>query len=254
MGELLRRAGASDPRALCAGLPSSRVTRSGTTEVLRVETSRGAVYVKTYHYGIATRIKAALRGTLVGRTRARREWDALGVLEREGINAPGERALVEVRSWGFVTEAAIATEEVAGAKDLDRVMSGAARPEGAATARLARDLGHWVARMHGAGFFDGNLHFRNILMRSDGGAVTFHKIDSPRGRVSPSAILRESLRLCDLATLALDARGFASPKVMLAFLEAYAGGSWRSRKPLALRCERAADRLVRRRPRRVPHG
>ena len=84
--------------------------------------------------------------------------------------------------------------------------------------------------MHAAGWVDRGLHPRNVLVRWQGGAPAFVKVDSPRGgrwRGTPAT---------DLAALDAVAAHAWSRTDRLRFLRAYAG---------VARCGAAERRLLR---------
>lgn len=249
----LQDAGVGTLRDL-ARLPSAvTVSSSRSTRTIRVEAGGRALYVKNYRYATwKRRLKILLRGGLFGRSRARREWDALAVLSRIGVEGPEAAALVENRRAGFLTGAIVATFEVEGTETLDDVLTREGFLAGPRFTPPVRALGRWVRKMHEAGYFDGNLHFRNILTRKSD-PVRFYKIDSPRGRCARMPFVREILRTRDLATLALEGRGWVSPRLCLAFLKAYSNEPWKGgRRDLAERVLAASLALERKHPRRSP--
>ncbi|MCD6405258.1 MAG: hypothetical protein J7M19_05495 [Planctomycetes bacterium] len=249
----LQDAGVETLRELARLSSVVTVASSRSTRTVRVEAGGRALYVKDYQYATwKRRFRIFFRGGLFGRSRARREWDALAVLSRIGVEGPEAAALVENRRAGFLTGAIVATFEVEGTETLDDVLAREGFLTGTRFVPPARALGRWVRKMHEAGYFDGNLHFRNILTRKSD-PVRFYKIDSPRGRCARMPFVREILRTRDLATLALEGRGWVSPKLCLAFLKAYSDEPWEGgRRILAERVLAASFALEREYPRRAP--
>ena len=112
---------------------------------------------------------------------AREEAERLGWLADAGIAAP--RALGTARCG---QRSVLAMEEVLGAVPLPEALSaGTARER----ARLCRDLGALVARLHGAGLFHRDLYLEHLLVRRAEGSCAPELVLLDAGRV-----LRRPLR------------------------------------------------------------
>jgi serine/threonine-protein kinase RIO1 len=129
--------------------------------------------------------------TLLGRLRdslrARREARILRHLKRAGVRVP--RVLgVERRDGAWV----VAMERIEGARDLARYLM--EKPNPASLARLARDLGIQVARLHGAGIDHRDLHAGNVLIDEHGRVwlIDFHS--AYRRRLGRPPLERDLLR------------------------------------------------------------
>ncbi|MCI0341782.1 MAG: lipopolysaccharide kinase InaA family protein, partial [Planctomycetales bacterium] len=148
-------------------LPGGRVvSRSRTRSMVSLDVGGGTLYLKRYRYPTARHVlRGLLRGTLLGRSRVRREWENFARLRMLGWGTPEPLLRAEVRRFGFLRGAALLTRGVEGAERLDAAMArlGAA---GAPERRgLARALAGAVRRLHDAGYVDGDLHPRNVLVR-----------------------------------------------------------------------------------------
>lgn len=139
------------------------------------------LFIKTYEYpSWADRIRDFGKRTAPWtRSRALREFDALAWLRHHAFAAPEPIAVLEWRRLGFLTRSTLVTAAFDGI-DAERLLPTLSPPQ---QAEVASHVGAFVARLHAAGFRDGNLDLRNLLVgrRGEGWIVT--KIDSPRCRM-----------------------------------------------------------------------
>ncbi|MBN2491171.1 MAG: hypothetical protein JXQ29_10025 [Planctomycetes bacterium] len=168
------------------------------------------VFVKIYSYkGLRRILRGLFRNTFCGASRARHEWTNLLRLARLGVPVPEPVALIERRRLRTLRACALATcwepDSVTADHFLDR-----APP--AARLVVAREIARLAGVMHDAGYADGDLHLRNLLVIKPDcagfGAARPRvlKIDSPAGRLTRS----RRRQIHDLASLDVGARRFLS--------------------------------------------
>ena len=211
--------------------PETMAAMSGSSETFPVEVgpAGGApqrIYIKRYRYrGVLARLKGMFRGTLLGKSRARFEYDVLAEMRRRGISAVRPIAFGERRSGGFLKACFLMTEGVTGAPSLD-VLS--ARPASDVLddtherRRLIEMLARELRNMHRAGVKHGGLFWRNILVTRDAdGAWQFHLIDPDRrGRCGEGAVKRGDV-VSDLADLVSSGIHGGQRADLVRFLRAY---------------------------------
>lgn len=163
-----------------AGLGAAVVTHR-TSWVRRFDTPCGIAYVKTYdHPRWGDRLRGLSRRTLpFAASRARREFDALRWLNQHGMATAEPLLAVEWRTAGLLRRALLVSAAAPG-DPADRVLEHL--PE-AARADLARAIGRFVAALHTAGFRDGNLDLRNLVVLPTAAGWRISKVDSPRYRL-----------------------------------------------------------------------
>ena len=130
------------------------------------------------------RFRGALRGTLLGRNKAHREYAGLKFLER--ANIPVVQALewtCKRNRFGFVTECCLSTRAFAG-KDLAKILKSkdfqaAERP----SAEHWIAIGRSVREMHDAGIWHRGLSARNVMI-GDGSKAHDHDHGKPHGNFS----------------------------------------------------------------------
>lgn len=151
--------------------------------VRRVETAIGTAYVKTYRYDSwLYHLRSLGRRTAPWyEGRATREFDALCWLRDHGFAAPEPLLVLEERHFGFLRQASLVTVADPGidAAALFPTLDQAARQ------RAVAAIEQFVHGLHAAGFRDGNLDLRNLLLRRNGQGFDVAKIDSPRYRIRP---------------------------------------------------------------------
>ena len=120
----------------------------------------------------------------VGRNPLERERRNL--LRMAAWNVPAARPVgfaVARGPLGIFQRAYLLIQEVEGTRSLEAWF---ADPEAqlspTAQRRALEDFGRILARLHGHGFVDRDMHFRNILVRETAGGLEFFLIDSPKGR------------------------------------------------------------------------
>ncbi|MGH8726594.1 MAG: lipopolysaccharide kinase InaA family protein [Burkholderiales bacterium] len=191
---------------------------SSITQCYKVALNSGeSIYFKRYTYN-RDRFRYWLR-----RSKAMTEVWGYGELSRIGIPVPEILAYGEQRQFGFLRAAFIVTLAVGESKDLkkftDELQS---RIERKQTYRiLAKQLASQLRAAHEKGFFHHDLKWKNILVRQTAGGSSLHWIDCPRAH--HKAFHRQRAVVCDLASLARDARDHLSPFEQLRFLHDYLG-------------------------------
>jgi hypothetical protein len=156
------------------------VTDQPTTWVRHARIGSTDCYIKTYDYPTwRDRFRGLGRNTALARSRPARELAALKWLQAHGFEAPVGLAVGEARRLGWLRRATLVTAAWPG-RPLDQLL-----PELSDADRnlLLQELRRLVARLHGAGFRDGNLDLRNLLARRNLGSWEIAKIDSPRFRL-----------------------------------------------------------------------
>lgn len=186
------------------------VTDHRSSFVRRLRLAAFTVFVKTYHYASwRERLRGVPRTTLLARSRAAREHDALGWLTAHGFPGPRPLAVFESRKLGFLVTAVLVTEAWPG-RDLAQLLPELPAPD---RARCIAELWRHVERLHGAGFRDGNFHLRNVLARTlDSGAFEFAKIDSPKFHLVAAGRGSDRHALRDRAQLSADLRSLPDPR------------------------------------------
>lgn len=202
----------------CSGLPQPiQASRTSAVFHLAEPGSDQGLCVKAYTY---KRFRQVVRGfhrnTFLGPSRAKREWINLQRLRRIGIATPDPVAIIHLRHWRALRAAAVVTGWIEDAPALDVYL---ARATPAQRRRVLCETARITARMHAAGYTDGDLHPRNLLVRStrDGGTCQVYKIDSPAGRAR--APLRR--RRHDLACLEVAGRRLLNRSERLRFFRHY---------------------------------
>jgi tRNA A-37 threonylcarbamoyl transferase component Bud32 len=188
------------------------VTERGT---LLLDGAAVPVHRKAYAYpGLASRLRGAFRGTLLGRSRARRERDALRVLRSLPGGpplAPEPVALAERRGWILLRDALLVSRTLAGAAAVEAL---------GPCPGLPAAVGRAVGRIHAAGWADLDLAPRNLLATPHaGGGWEIAKVDSPRLRRVPPG---HAARARDLARLLADLGGAWDDAARGAVLAGYA--------------------------------
>jgi tRNA A-37 threonylcarbamoyl transferase component Bud32 len=237
------------------------VTRSGSTEVRRIELRDGAqlraVFVKKYWIRRAAQLwSGLLRGVLLGRSKARREFRNLERLRQWGLDAPAAVGWGEERRLGFVVRSFLLSEAVPNALPLDRFIRDwlPGRPEAerrVLRAALILRLAEATRRLHTHRFVHHDYYWRNIIL-SGASLDRFWLIDAHKGSVWPGWAERRS-RAKDLATLDAPAPQFFRRTDRLRFLLAYLGEARLSprAKAFARAVLHAAEPLRSREQRRV---
>ncbi len=165
------------------------IARSRTTSTIAFEAGGDGkrFFLKRYLFPtVRDRLKGALRGTLLGESKARKEWDNFAFLESIGIGVPERCAWGEARVRGFVRGCFIVTGEIQGATRADNLLAGGFDGD------LCMRLGMAVAAMHSNAYKDGSLALRNFLVSGPQGRV--FKVDCPKGRIGQGIRTRDRVR------------------------------------------------------------
>ncbi|MBN1488851.1 MAG: hypothetical protein JXA69_02950 [Phycisphaerae bacterium] len=235
----LRQAGLDTADRVLKHVGDQVVAWSRSTETVRVDlpahAGHGAVFVKRYHHlQWRRRLKAMLRGTFLGRTRARAEFERLQELRDAGAPVAYPVAYGERRILHFVRSSFLITEAVENAVSLTTFaqQQGNGRRASLPSAvrrQMIESLGRCIGALHGKGLVHGALVWRNVLVRFQDdpvAGVEFILLDADGRRrlgtlgrgegPSPGVV-------GDLAALAALASVFCSRTEMLRFFHAYLG-------------------------------
>lgn len=156
---------------------------SSTSETIEVfddqaDEHQPSIYLKRYRYPKRShRIKAAFRGSLFGKTRARFEFDRLKTMQDKGIPVVKPLAVGQRRICGFVHASFLITEGAQGQSLLSAVKS--KKEWVPRDRRTAIDiLAKIVKKMHAAGVVHGSLVWRDIIIHQNGpGEFAFAFLD-----------------------------------------------------------------------------
>lgn len=177
---VLEANGLATPAALMQVSGDRLVAWSRSSDAVEITLTQGVpapltVFVKRYYYATAgRRLRVSLRGAWLGRSRARREFDALRCLYRRSIPVPRPLAWAEVRRFGWLTCCAVVTEGIPGGRPLIEIVRGAADARGRwqAHPRMRRAVIDAVAatlrNLHDRRLAHGALFWRNIVIRTPG--------------------------------------------------------------------------------------
>jgi len=201
---------------------------SSTSETIEVFDPQGehlpSIYLKRYRYPKRShRLKAAFRGSLFGKTRARFEFDRLQELRDKGIPAIQPLAVGHRRIAGFVHASFLISEGTQGQSLLS-----AAKTCTTITPRDRRaaieTLAGLVRQMHAAGVVHGSLVWRDIIVHQTGpGQFAFAFLDP--GHVKRFYIpgCRRLGYLRDVSDLAAAAQLLCSKADRIRFAKTYRG-------------------------------
>ncbi len=187
------------------------------------------VFLKRYLYDrLEQRVKQAFRGTLIGKSRARREYEFLTEMRRR--NVPTIRPIAYGDNYGraFLHASFLITEGADGFQSLDLFALDAIRRKTMSRSQrreLTRGFAVTIRKMHDAGIRHGGLFWRNVLVRVDtNGGYEFLLIDpDTHGRLNMSRV-PESGVVADLSELV--ASGIAlGQRGLVGFMKAYFGVS-----------------------------
>ena len=220
------------------------VTRSGTTEVVRV-IAKGVpdgpvLFIKKYWVrGIRDLRRTWLRGAFFGRSKVKSEYENLEFLRAAGLGAPRPLAFGEERRSRALLRSFLITEGIRNPRTLTdfvrEELSGAGDAgKRARRRRLVENLADYTRRLHEQRFVHHDYFWRNILLSGDS-IADFWLIDAPKGRRWRWGEQRH--RAKDLGTLDSVAPLFFRRTERLRFFLRYAGIS---------RLTPAHKRLVRR--------
>ena len=190
------------------------VSRSSRGRVYRIPSSEGhgPVYLKLFEPHGRRRLR-----TLFYRSDPAQEAWSLDFLARLDIPTPRVLGVGEERSLGMAVRGWLATEEVTDSMPLISYLEAQDwRSDISLRAlhRALRRLGEHVGHFHKAGFVDGDLHLRNVLVHpvSQSKRLGFVFFDHPRSRMMKrQSAARYRRRVHDLACLDKDADAYLTP-------------------------------------------
>ena len=226
---LLQTHGLDTLSGVYANSAGRRVASSGTTEVREVEfngtgsAQPRVIFIKRYWFPtFASRWNGALRGTLLGRSKVRREFDNLAWLRAHGFDAPLPVAWGEERSGGWLTRSLLISEGVPQPLALSKFIRDTlpSRPASVRSELIGR-LAALTRRLHAQRFVHHDLFWRNIILTGES-LDRFALIDAHKGRVWRAGAERRS-RAADLAALDAPAPWFFRRTERLRFFLLYRG-------------------------------
>jgi len=206
-----------------------RVASSGSTEVREIQLADATagssrnIFIKRYWFpSFASRWNGALRGTLLGRSKVRREFDNLAWLRAHGFDAPLPVAWGEERSGGWLTRSFLISEGIPEPVALSKFIRDTL-PSRPASVRgeLIERLAALTRRLHEQRFVHHDLFWRNIILTGES-LDRFALIDAHKGRVWRAGAERRS-RAADLAALDAPAPWFFRRTERLRFFLLYRG-------------------------------
>lgn len=249
-----------DPEAPFAH-PEAVVVKSGrSTKLVRTrlfDDRRPLVsYKRARRRGWLHRLKERFR-----RPRALRSWNRGREFLRSGIATAKPVCIVVPRGFWNRGDCYVATEWIAGGRKLDQYIHQAATLPGDRKRRmlrtLAETLGHTIGRLHAAGFSHRDLKEENIIVQTNGDAVSVYVIDldgaAKYRRVPWKRRIRDLSRMF-ISVLALQE---ASRTDYLRFLRVYfqvTGEPASSRRSAWRQIQRDGQRRLRRKARKRHNG
>lgn len=184
-------------------------------------------YLKLYWNHLFEKIWArAFRGSLVGRSMVRAEYDNLERLAKCGLRIPQLVAYGDHRFAGGIIHAFIITEEIPKAMGVDYLVhewfgQQAEEDRKQKTDELIHEVARVVKQMHDHGFEHHDLFLRNMMV-SEQDMSKLYVMDAPRGYFWPQFIMRKR-RAFDLATLDSAATQAFSRSQRMRFMHLYLG-------------------------------
>lgn len=220
---ILASAGIDNTPAAMEFQGGEEVARSRTTSVVKIEVEGDSIYLKRHFFPTAAgRLKGLFRGTFFGRSKARREFEALERLAAAGFPTPAPLGFGELRRAGFLKGCFLATLGIEGAVRGDAYLRSLG-PERARERRAAvKAAARLVAALHDAGYADGSLAPRNLLVRETPGGPQVFKVDCVKGSFGRP---RGRAAVLDLCRLEAGARFLLPLRERLRFLKTWAGGT-----------------------------
>ena len=198
---LLRAHGLDSVAAVYELEAGTVVTKTGTTEVRRVELGDRAVFIKKYWVTKPNQIISGLtRGVVFGKSKVRREFDNLLRLRAWGLDAPAPVAFGEERRAGILVRSCLISEAVDG-RSVDKNVD-------------LMKLADYIRRLHDHHFVHCDLFWRNIIVSGN----SFFLIDAHKGHLWRNELAG---RAHDLATLDAPAPWFFRRTQRLRFLLRY---------------------------------
>lgn len=194
---------------------------------ITLEGENRTFYLKIYRNHVFKEICArAFRGSMVGRSMVRAEYENLERLAKCGLRTPQWVAYGDHRFAGAVINAFIITEEIPNAMGVDYLIhtwlaQQSAEDRKHKTSELIEEMAKTVKLMHAHGFEHHDLFFRNMMV-SDQNMSKLYVMDAPRGYFWPNFIIRKR-RAIDLATLDSAATQAFTRSQRLRFMHLYLG-------------------------------
>lgn len=198
------------------------VARDRTTEArsLRLPAPLPPAFAKIYRYPRwDDRFRILFRGGLLGRSRAKVEFDNLRLLHRRGL-APQVIAYVKKTHLGLLKTSLVVMREVSDSVSLDSFAAGRL-PSLTRYQRqdFIQTLARFTRTMNTGGYINTEYHWRNILVQKNDAGFSFQVIDPSSSRWW----FRFVCPWFDLATLDVCAPYFFTRTERLRFLKAYWG-------------------------------
>jgi tRNA A-37 threonylcarbamoyl transferase component Bud32 len=200
-------------------------------EVRRIEISYEGkprvFYLKLYYNHLFEKIWGrAFRGSLVGRSMVRAEYENLEQIASWGLRIPQLVAWGDHRFAGGVIHAFIITEEIPQAMGVDYLASDWFDQQSKTVreqkkAELIKEVALAVKHMHAHGFEHHDLFLRNMMV-SGQDMAKLYIMDAPRAYIWPAFIMRQR-RAFDLATLDAAATQVFSRSQRMRFMHIYLG-------------------------------
>ena len=184
-------------------------------------------YLKFYYNHLFEKIWArAFRGSLVGRSMVRAEYENLEKRASWGLRIPQIVAWGDHRFAGGVIHAFIITEEIPQAMGVDYLASDWFDQQSKTVreqkkAELIKEVALAVKHMHAHGFEHHDLFLRNMMV-SGQDMSRLYIMDAPRAYIWPAFIMRNR-RAFDLATLDAAAAQVFSRSQRMRFMHIYLG-------------------------------
>ena len=184
-------------------------------------------YLKLYYNHLFKKIWGrALRGSLVGRSMVRAEYENLEKLAGWGFRVPRRVAWGDHRFAGGVIHAFIITEEIPQAMGVDYLANDWFAQQDKVVREqkktaLITAVASAVKRMHAHGFEHHDLFLRNMMV-SGQDMSKLYMMDAPRAYIWPAFIMRKR-RTFDLATLDAAATPAFSRSQRMRFMHTYLG-------------------------------
>ncbi|MBI3853804.1 MAG: hypothetical protein HY298_26565 [Verrucomicrobia bacterium] len=237
------------------------IKRSDSSEVRRAALPHGTqvhtLIIKKYWVTKTSQLWSGFwRGTFLGRSKVRREFENLERLRVWGLDAPAPVAYGEERRARWLRRAFLISECVAEPLPLDlfirdHLPSLPDAERGRMRRELIQRLADYTKRLHTHHFVHHDYFWRNIIL-SGKRLTRFFLIDAHKGRVWPSWAAQAS-RAKDLATLDTPATHFFRRTERLRFFLRYVGHDSLTKedKKLLRRALRIASPLRERQYRRV---
>jgi tRNA A-37 threonylcarbamoyl transferase component Bud32 len=190
--EILRGHGLGTVAGVYQFTAGETVTRSGSVEVRRAPLGAGAggrtVFIKKYWTSKPSQLWSGMfRGTFIGRSKARREYENLAQFREWQLDAPLPVAWGEERRAGWLWRSFLISEEVPEPAPLhhfirERLPALPAEASRRARRELIERLAASTRRLHEHGFVHHDYFWRNILL-SGADPGRFFLIDAHKGRL-----------------------------------------------------------------------